>query len=225
MSDHQFTLELLHQTASGRDDIITSPANETALAMIDAWPKWPGSIAVLAGPVGSGKTHIASVWAQMADAIKADATSFSHKDELLSSVSNGGNILIEDMTEKVEDETGLFHLLNAVKEAGSYCLITSRTWPKEWQIQLPDLKSRLLAAQLVELSEPDDLLIKQVMAKLFADRQLQVEQHVIDYCVLRMERSLESAARLVNEIDAEALSRQSLITRATAAAALKNLNF
>ncbi|MDJ0613263.1 MAG: DnaA/Hda family protein [Rhizobiaceae bacterium] len=220
----QLPLDLELSPATRRDDLIESAANKMALNMIDSWPNWPGQVTILAGPVGSGKSHIGAVWAEMSDAriYSRDALEAGF-DKAISDATAGRNLVLEDLGTKSIDEPPLFHLLNSVREAGSYLLVTSRIWPREWDISLPDLRSRLTAAQLVELLEPDDMLIKEVMAKLFHDRQLKVEPHVIEYCVLRMERSLESAAKLVKAMDEEALARKSLITRATASSALERL--
>jgi len=220
-STTQIPLDLSTEPASCREDLIESSANQTAIAMIDAWPNWPGSVVILAGPVGSGKSHIANAWLNMVSGEKSKCVDVSRNlDPLIASAEAGKCILVEDAGEKLVDETSLFHLINAVREASTHCLITSRTWPAEWKVTLPDLISRLKAAQLVELEEPDDELLKMVMFKLFSDRQLLVDEKVIDFCVLRMERSLGSAGKLVAAIDAEALSRKSAITRATASKAL-----
>ncbi len=220
----QLPFDLPLEPSARREDLIESPANATAVSMIDAWPAWPGSLAVLAGPVGSGKTHIAGVWISQAGGVVCSAGQIADRiDELQNCLESHGNILLEDAGPGVIDETAMFHLLNAVRQANSHCLITSRTWPQEWNVKLPDLLSRLRAAQLVELQEPDDLLLKQVMIKLFADRQLVVDEKVIDFCTLRMERSLETAARLVAAIDAEALSRKKSITRGIASEVLTRL--
>lgn len=220
----QLPLDFSLAPATKRDDLIESPANRTAIKLVDSWPDWPGQVTILAGPVGSGKTHIASIWAEQANAKTFSAVQLEKQSEqALGDANHGCNLVVEDLGNSVISETVLFHLLNSVKQSSGFLLITSRSWPREWDIQLPDLKSRLLAAQLVELQEPDDMLIKEVMAKLFLDRQLKVEPHVIEYCVLRMERSLDSAARLVKAMDEEALARKSVVTRATASTALERL--
>ncbi len=220
----QLAFDLTASGSTRREDLIESPANATAIAMIDAWPEWPGTVTVLAGPVGSGKTHIGTVWAKLSEAVVVDATGLNHEStEIFTQAGNGLPVLIEDMGQGTVEETTLFHLINLIRENGGSCLITSRYWPKEWELKLPDLKSRLMAAQLVELQEPDDMLLKQVMMKLFADRQLQVDVSVIEYCALRMERSLETAARLVHAMDLIALSEKSVIGRKTAAKALAEL--
>ena len=85
-----------------------------------------------------------------------------------------------------------------------------------WPVELPDLRSRLKAATVVEIGEPDDELISQVIVKLFADRQLFVDEKLVAYIVARMERSLEAAQTLVERLDRLALARGSRITRTLA---------
>ena len=147
----------------------------------------------------------------------------SRADDLRTILEAGGNWLLEDAKAEQIDETVLFHLLNFVRETGRFCLITSRTWPLEWDIKLPDLLSRLRAAQVIELYEPDDYLLKQVIVKLFADRQIMIDEKIVEYCTLRMERSLDTASRLVAAIDAEALARKVPISRTIAAKVLEEM--
>ena len=218
----QLPFDLSHDPSVRREDLIESPANATAVAMIDAWPDWPSHLTVLAGPVGSGKTHIANAWISGAGGVVCKMNAISDfQQDLQHCLDQNGNLVLEDAGTGQIDEVVLFHLINSVRQANAYCLITSRSWPLDWGIDLPDLLSRLRAAQVIELLEPDDQLLKQVMIKLFADRQLMVDEKVVDYCVLRMERSLESVAKLVAEIDTEALARKSPITRAIAGQVLQ----
>lgn len=220
----QLPLDLSVPVAHLREDLIESKANEMAISMLDSWPDWPGNVSVLAGPVGVGKTHIANVWAEKAKAVSCQSINLSKNlDEFIKLSADKGNFLIEDAGSGVINETAMFHFLNAIKQGEGFCLITSRSWPIEWNVTLPDLASRLKAVQVFELSEPDDELLRHVMVKLFADRQLTVDEKIIDYCVLRMERSLESVGRLVDAIDAEAMARKSAISRTTAAQALESL--
>ena len=80
----QIPLKLPVEPASGREDLIESPANSTAVSMIDAWPEWPGPLMILAGPVGSGKTHISGIWAAMAKAGRFNCPTLqSELDEII----------------------------------------------------------------------------------------------------------------------------------------------
>ena len=91
-------------------------------------------------------------------------------------------------------------------------------------LKLPDLSSRLKAAATVEIGEPDDQLLAGVITKLFADRQVEVEPHVVQYLVRRIERSLSTAIRIVERLDRTALEQKSRITRALAVEAVTALD-
>jgi chromosomal replication initiation ATPase DnaA len=125
-------------------------------------------------------------------------------------------VLIEDADRNGFDDRTLFHIINNVRQHGHTLLITSRLWPMSWPVELADLRSRLKAATVVEIGEPDDELLSQVIVKLFSDRQLFVEDRLVAYMVARMERSLEAAQTLVERLDRLALARGSRITRTLA---------
>jgi chromosomal replication initiation ATPase DnaA len=64
----QLTLELDHAESFARDDFLGGPSNAAALTLIDAWPDWPNATVTLVGPEGSGKSHLASIWAAQSGA-------------------------------------------------------------------------------------------------------------------------------------------------------------
>jgi chromosomal replication initiation ATPase DnaA len=216
----QLPLDLGHGIACSRDDLVVSRANAQAVALIDRWPDWPAPVAVLAGPAGAGKTHMAAVWCEASGAV---AVSRAAIGEALASL-DGRCALIDDIDAAPIDEEGLFHLINAVRAAGSQLLLTARRFPSAWGVRLPDLASRLKAAPTVEIHEPDDVLLAGVMTKLFADRQVEVEPHVVHYLVRRIERSLATAMRVVDRLDRIALEQQSRITRSLAAEAVSAMD-
>jgi chromosomal replication initiation ATPase DnaA len=209
----QLPLDLGHGTGYSRDDLVVSPANAEAAALIDRWPDWPAPVVVLAGPPGAGKTHLATIWRDMAGAVSLPADSIRDA----SPEADGRAVLVDDMDAGPVDERGLFHLMNATRAANTQLLLTARRFPLAWGLTLPDLVSRLKAAATVEIHEPDDLLLAGVMTKLFADRQVEVEPHVVQYLVRRIERSLSTVMRVVEKLDRAALEQKSRITRALAA--------
>jgi chromosomal replication initiation ATPase DnaA len=203
-----------------REDFLVGEANRAALAAIESWPGWPAPNVVLYGPSGSGKTHLVEIWraASGADAIPASALPDADHDWLLASRA----IAIEGIDEGI-DEAALFHLLNLARERGANVLMTSRAHPLALSIGLADLASRLRAAQPVELLEPDDTLLRRVLLKLFADRQLSIDSPMIEFMAQRMERSLEAANLLVEHIDREALAAGRGVTRPLAGSVLERL--
>ena len=207
-------LDLALRPKLSRDDVVTGKSNRAAVEIIDLWPAWPSPIAVLAGPNGSGKTHLARAWAAKSNALALQA------DKLASfpiPEASSQAFLIEDIGEAALDETALFHLANSVRQHGGSLLLTSKLRPLSWNVTLPDLKSRLQSATVVEIAEPDDSLLLAVLAKLFADRQVIVEANVSDYLVTRMERSFSEAVRIVAQLDTLALEKKARITRSLAA--------
>jgi chromosomal replication initiation ATPase DnaA len=211
----QLPLALAHRPSYGRDDFMAGPSNRAALRLIESWPNWPSSIVVLTGPPGSGKTHLVHIWAARAGAeiLSASALQSARLPWLPASAA----LAIEDATPDQIPEEALFHLINLVREESGWLLITSRLRAEDWQISLPDLSSRLRLAAPVALGAPDDDLLRQVLVKLFADRQLLVDKPVIDYLLTRMERSLSAAVDLVEALDGKALAAGRRITRPMAA--------
>lgn len=208
----QLPLAFAHDPATGRDDLLVAGPVDAAVAMIDAWPHWPAPVVVIAGPVGSGKSHLAAIWREKAGARQIEARPGQGAPE----AAARGPVLIEDADRAGFDDRTLFHVINNVRQHGHTLLLTSRLWPMSWPVELADLRSRLKAATVVEIGEPDDGLLSQVIVKLFADRQLFVDDRLVAYIVARMERSLEAAQTLVDRLDRLALARGSRVTRALA---------
>jgi chromosomal replication initiation ATPase DnaA len=211
----QLAFDLALDPRYGREDFLVSPSNEQAYALIERWPDWPDTIQLLIGPTGSGKSHLASIWATTAKAWTIDAFEVS-ADRVPHLVSNGA-LVIEDMDRADRDEAALFHLLNLARERRASVLITCETAPLHWGLRTPDLLSRLRLAPAATLEPPDDALLKAVLVKLFVDRQLVVDTTVVDYIAVRIERSLARAAEVVGALDREALSRGRRVSRPIAA--------
>ncbi|MEP2924709.1 MAG: hypothetical protein ABJP31_11620, partial [Bauldia litoralis] len=134
-----------------------------------------------------------------------------------------GAVAVEDLHDGPVDEPALFHLVNTAAEQGARLLLTSRAGLATLPLKLPDLVSRLRAARSITLGEPDDDLLRRVLTKLFADRQLVVDAAVIDFILLRMERSLEAASLVVDRLDRDALAENRSITKRLAGEALTRM--
>jgi chromosomal replication initiation ATPase DnaA len=217
----QLVLDLALRPALGRDDFLVTPANAAAVAMIDEYPDWPHYGVVLAGAPGSGKSHLLAVWRQAAGAQLVDAAELGRMPP--DRLTAGGALAIDNAPGASLDERALFHLLNLARQTGAHVLMASETDPAQWQVALPDLASRLKALAVARLEPPDDALLRGVMVKLFADRQISVEESVISYLMLRMPRSLEAVRALVADIDRQALIEKAPVSRGLAARVLQEL--
>lgn len=215
----QLVLDLGHREALGAEDFLVSGSNAAATALIDRWPEWAHWAAFLQGPEGSGKSHLANVWRARSGAAVVEAAALGGGSPGL--LETAGALVVENVDLGIADERVLFHLLNIAREHRLTMLITSRAEPGELAIALPDLRSRLRALPLARIEPPDDALLSGVLVKLFTDRQLEIEPHVVTYLCRHMDRSLGLAKRVVAAADHLALAMRRSVTRAVAAQALE----
>lgn len=216
----QLAFEFSPQPRYGDDDFLLAPPNAAANALIQSWPAWPDPVLALVGAAGSGKSHLAAIWARRARAVLAPPEAVTAEADL--GEFYGRPVLLED-AEGVADERGLFHLFNLVQESGATMLLTAKVEPERWGVRLPDLRSRLRRAPVARIEPPTDDLVHAVLVKLFEDRQLAVEANVIDFIALRIERSLDAARAVVAALDAEALARGRAVGRGLAAEVVARL--
>jgi hypothetical protein len=171
----QIALPLDELRGGTSSSLIITPSNATAFAGISSSANWPKGCAILTGPARSGKSLMARYF------------------------SGQGGTVVDD-AEASADET-LFNAWNRSQETAVPLLLVSRWRPVDWNIELPDLKSRVGAALLLEVGAPDDEMIEQLLQKQLADRGAVISIDAISYVKRRIERSyaaIESFARAAN---------------------------
>mgnify|MGYP001806668314 CR=1 FL=1 len=171
----QIALPLDELRGGTSSSLIITPSNATAFAGISSSANWPKGCAILTGPARSGKSLMARYF------------------------SGQGGTVIDD-AETSADET-LFNAWNRSQETAVPLLLVSRWRPADWNIELPDLKSRVGAALLLEIGAPDDEMIEQLLQKQLADRGAVISIDAISYVKRRIERSyaaIEGFARAAN---------------------------
>jgi len=210
----QLPLALPSATAMGREDFLAAPSNALALAALEDPRGLPGGLAVLVGPEGSGKTHLAHVWAARSGARWQAVDNLSAGLPGLLAPGAPGAVVIDDAQRLAgtAGEEALFHLVNHLRGRGQL-LLTAPAPVRDWGLRLPDLVSRLTAAAHPALAEPDEGLLAAVLVKLFNDRQLRTDPEQIGYLVTRMERSLAAARSLVARLDRRTLQLKRGISR------------
>jgi len=216
----QLAFALPHAESLTRDNFQEGPANAAALALIDSWPEWPSRTMLLVGPKGSGKSHLATIWAEQAGARSTTAHALTAAN--VPAALATGALVVEDLNEATFDERALFHLLNLAREDQAHVLITARVTPAALEIELRDLRSRLRALPVVTIQPPDDQLFRALIIKFCADRQLPVDEALVSYLAARIERSYVAARQAVEFLDSEALRLGRPVTRALAAEVLRN---
>ncbi len=215
----QLALALGHAESLAREDFLSGPSNAAALALIESWPDWTDRALILIGPEGCGKSHLAAIWAQSAGARLVAARALDHA--MVPAALATGALVVEDLASGTFDERAMFHLLNLAREDEASVLLTTRTAPAGWSFALRDLGSRLKSLPVVAMTPPDDALFRALLVKLFTDRQITVDDNMIGYLAVRIERSFAAARAVVERLDREALQRKRPLSRALAAEILR----
>lgn len=219
----QLPLPLPAREALGREEFYVSEANALAVALVEGWRDWPARKMVLCGPSGSGKTHLAHVWAKQTGARILPATELT--EDAVPELAERP-ICVEDIEAIAGDrpmESTLFHLHNLVLAQGHSLLLTAEKDPTHWPLVVPDLKSRMMGAQVAHLGVPDDALLTAMLMKLFADRQLMPGPEVLSYLTRHMPRSQAAARRIVEALDEASLAHKKRVTRSMASDVLARL--
>ncbi len=208
----QIPLNLPIQADYSKRRFVPANSNAEGLAAIETYPNWANRALALIGPAGSGKTHLGTLWSQQYEAI---------------CLMSGANIAQLDSYKNraiwvdqasMADETLLFGVINmAIYGNINGLLLTDRLPPASWPVAIPDLASRLGALQVARLEEPDDALLSDVMQKLFLDRGLKVSDALIAYLLARIDRSVDAATQIVDQLDKASASEGVNVTRNFAA--------
>ena len=211
----QLVLALDHAVSFAREDFLRGPSNAAALTLVERWPDWPNRVMALVGPQGSGKSHLAAIWAEVAGARVLAAKLMTEIDPPAALAT--GALVVEDLEANGLDERALFHLLNLAREEDAFVLLTARAAPAGFPVTIRDLHSRLRAVPSVALTPPDDALLRSLIVKLAADRQLAVDEALTNYLANHIERSFTAAHSAVVRLDEEAMRQHRPVTRALAA--------
>jgi chromosomal replication initiation ATPase DnaA len=208
----QFRLKLDQREALRREDLVVSPSNAEAFKAVESWPAWPGHAMALIGPEGSGKSHLAATWATTAGAAIIPA-----KGRVDLGALRGRPVLYEDADrDRTRRDEILFHLFNMAADVGGGLLLTGRSPPSGWSAALPDLRSRLNAAMVVQIEAPDDAILEAMLRKFFRERNIRPTEDLFPYLLRRIERSAPRAQEVVQRLDEAADAEGRAVSRALA---------
>ena len=206
----QLPLPLPGTTSFAAADFIGDASNGEALRWLAAPAGWPDGRLVLAGPSGTGKTHLLHATAA------ALGWSVLHGPDLRGLPEAPTRGIALDEADLPAEEAALFHLMNACAEARLPLLMAAPTAPSRWRVALPDLRSRLAATAVALLDEPSDGLLDALLAKHMADRQLMLDPALLVTLRRHLPRRAAVMAEAVARLDRASLIAGRRLTRAAA---------
>jgi hypothetical protein len=184
---NQIALPFAWPVGDKEEDFLLSDANRLVFDHLSRWSLWPVMATLITGPRKSGRSLLGRIF-----------------------VRKTGGRLFDDAEE--HDEEALFHAWNDAQGRRKPLLIVADLPPPAWKIALPDLRSRMAATPHVEIGEPDDALLGQLILKLLGDRGIAAPPELAEYLVPRIERSYVAALMIVDILDRVMLSHHRRMT-------------
>ncbi len=199
-----------------RASFLRSDSNETAWRAAQAWRASDEPALVVCGPPGAGKTHFAHAL------LEGDEFSLQSAEAFAQSGALSALFIVDDMP--ASDPRAFLTALENAFAGGRRVVLAGAGHPSEWSLGLKDLRTRLEAAPRAVLTEPDEFLIRAVIAKEFRDRQLTVSPTVVEYAAPRLPRTFAAAHGFVALADRQALEEKRKITTPFVQKLLANLS-
>jgi chromosomal replication initiation ATPase DnaA len=185
------------------EDFFVSSSNFEAYKLIETWPKWPSRNINIYGPSGCGKSHLANILKKKINSFFINASDISNNSLALIKLKE---CLIIDNYENNIEENLLYTIINQTYQSNQYVIINSDQPISSLEIKLKDLKSRLNSFSKITIDLPTDDLIRVVLTKNFSDKQIQIDNKLIDFILKHINRSYEDIFNFIKKIDELSLS-------------------
>ena len=187
-----------------KEDFYVSPSNQEAFDFVDSWPKWLKRIVNIYGPIGSGKTHLASILKNKTSCLQLDPKDLNEQAFLKFKTKEA--LIIENFDDTISEKK-LFSFWNMALQDNKYFLINSINPINSYNWKLKDLISRINSCLIIGIKLPSDDLISVILAKNFSDKQIKVEKKHIDYIIKRIDRSYEKISQFILTLDKYSLKK------------------
>ena len=192
----QLPLDLDTPDRWSRDNFVADAALTAVLDIVLKPQGWIAPHLVLLGAEGSGETHIGHMFADANDGVfLTDTRTFTLDVGALED-----RPYVVDNAETAAQPT-LFHLSNHATRTNRPLLLLTKTPPRAWAFEVPDLASRLNAMRVVTLPEPDDNLLRDILLRLFARRAISPSPDAVDFLMMRIDRSVGAVQKIVTELE------------------------
>ena len=203
------------------NDFYVSNKNELAYKMIKKWPEWPTPIVYIYGSEKCGKSLVCKLWKDLSSSIYINKRNFLEKlipqNDLL--YIKNHNWIIDDVDyiisfEDNKYEEKILNLINIIKTSGKKnLLMASRKMPRFLDSSLKDLTSRISSSTVIEMRDPDEVLLKKIIEKYLNERNIRIDKESLDYLINRIERSYKSALKVAKQIDTMSLEKKTKINK------------
>ena len=186
-------------------DFYVSNSNENSFNLLNSWPNWNKNFINLIGENFSGKSHLINIFLEKYKGIKINSEDINN--DFLQKIKIYENIVVEDLTEKI-NENLLFTLINIIDQGNKYLIVTSKIPIVDFKFNLNDLNSRSTNFILSQIEKPGDDLIYALILKNLSDRQISIDQKLIEFIIKRIDRTYGKISDFIYKIDEISLKRK-----------------
>jgi len=187
------------------DDFYVSKSNKSVFDTLNSWPKWEKNFLNIVGDKYSGKTHLINIFLKKFKGLKLNAKSLNGED--LNKIKIYENIILEDLDENV-DEKLIYSLFNIIDIDNKYIIATSQKPITSIDFSLADLKSRTKNFLIQIIDKPDDELLFALILKNLSDRQISIDEKLINFIIKRIDRSYGNISNFIYKIDELSLKKR-----------------
>ncbi len=208
----QIPLNLTLPVSYAAENYVIDAQNTPIVTLVNQFPNWINRWVWVEGEIGSGKTHLAHMFQHKMQATQI-FTFHDHLEHIQEQLEQSPLFVFDDnIPQDSKYQEKLFHMINMVNGRQGYGVILSEFIMDETLI-LPDLLSRLRQMMHFRLRPPDDALMRALLVKLFADRQLNLSLSQLNWLIPRMRRSYDFIRNFTANVDTASLSTQKGITQ------------
>lgn len=173
------------------------------------------------GAPGSGRSHLLQAACHEASGRDRRALYLPLDDlghfppHMLEEIERLDLVVIDDLDAVVGRrrwEEGLFHGFNRLRDAGKRLVVAASAAPRQLDIQLPDLASRLSWGMTFHLQRLDDVQRFEALQLRVRSRGMQLPDEVARYILHRGPRQLNELFATLERLDRASLSAQRKLT-------------
>ena len=187
------------------EDYFVSKSNYFAFEILQKWPKWEKNILNIYGENFSGKTHLSKIFLGKNDGLMIYEKDIN--DEIFKKLKLYENIVLDGFNYETNEKL-LYSIFNLVDSENKFLIINSINPINEMDFQLKDLVSRAKNCLFAKIENPDDELMNAIILKNFSDRQIKIDNKLIDYIAKRIDRSYSKISQFIYKIDELSLKKK-----------------
>ena len=187
------------------EDYFVSKSNYFAFEILQKWPKWEKNILNIYGENFSGKTHLSKIFLGKNNGLMIYEKDIN--DEIFKKLKLYENIVLDGFNYETNEKL-LYSIFNLVDSENKFLIINSINPINEMDFQLKDLVSRAKNCLFAKIENPDDELMNAIILKNFSDRQIKIDNKLIDYIAKRIDRSYSKISQFIYKIDELSLKKK-----------------